>query len=141
MRIHPFLLESPLPIQECIHRLQLLISKRGMGFFSMGDFGDEQFHGIIDGNSIELRKRKSWFWRNDFAPHLFAELQSIPTGTRIEGHFGIDSRVSSFMNIWLIMVAIFGCAFIIQFVKTDADHRDWTGVVVPLGMAAWGFVL
>jgi len=68
MKIHPFVLASALPPEECIERLRCRIAESSMGFFTMGDFGDggKQFHGKIDGNAIELRKRKSWFWRNDF---------------------------------------------------------------------------
>src|ERR1041385_6445813 len=118
MKTHPFVLESPLSLQECIHRLQSSISPQGMSFFAVWDSGNKEFHGTIDENSIELRKRKSWFWKNDFAPHLFAQLHPTPSGTRIEGHFSISSKVAMFMTIWLVAVAGFGVAFVIQSLIT-----------------------
>ena len=112
-----------------------------MGFFTFGDFGDEQFHGKIEENIVELRKRKSFFWRNDFAPHLFAELKSSTNGTRIEGYFGFASKVRWFTIIWISVVLSIAALFLIQLVNSDSNDRSWTNMLAPLGMAAWGFLM
>lgn len=149
MKIHPFALESMLSPEGCIRRLRATIAERGMGFFSLGDFGgSEQFFGQINGNSIELRKRKSWFWKNDFAPHLFATLAPTASGTRIEGHFGLSTWVSRFMIFWMSFVGIVGgIVAVSSLIQLAGGHRfsksadAMFGVIFPLIMFAGGYLL
>lgn len=149
MKIHPFILDSPLPSDECIRRLRVAIAERGMGFFNIGDFGGtEQYFGRIEGDKIELRKRKFWLWRNDFAPHLFATITGTPAGSRIEGHFSVGSRVSMFMNLWLVFVGIISGIFFVSAIAQLLRGSDVNGnddllmdLIWPAAMLAFGFLL
>ena len=121
-----------------------------MGMFRIGDWGGgAEFYGKIEGNRIELRKRRSFFWRNDFAPHLFAELTPSGAGTKIEGHFGVSSWVSGFMIAWMIFVAIVGgIGFVAALNAILSGHRfgekgsdAMVGVIVPPIMLLFGFLM
>jgi hypothetical protein len=149
MKIHPFTLESALSPEECVRRLRATIAEKGMGFFTFGDFGgNEQYFGRIEGDRIELRKRKLWFWRNDFAPHLFATLTPSSSGTRIGGHFGVGSRILSFMKVWMVLLIIVGGpAVVTAILRVSSGHRFDKGgdamvsVMVVPAMLAFGFLL
>jgi len=120
-----------------------------MGFFTFGDFrGDEQFFGKIDGDRIEIRKRKSWFWRNDFAPHLYAVLSPAGSGARIVGHFGVGSRVSLFMKLWMGLLIILGGPRLVTSIiqmsngyRFEKDGDAMVGMIVFPAMLVFGFLL
>jgi hypothetical protein len=149
MKLHPFVLESPLSPEECVRRLRSTIAEKGMGFFTIGDFGEEtEFYGKIEDNRIEVRKRRLWFWRNDFAPHLFATLVPSSAGTRIDGYFGIGSRVSGFMTLWLALLGIGGAvSFVTCLNQISHGHRfarngdAMVGVIVPPALFIFGLLL
>lgn len=149
MKRHPFVLQSPLAQEEAIRRLRAAIQESGMGMFRVGDWGSAQFYGEIDDNKIELRKRRSFFFRNDFAPHLFAELIPIAGGTKIEGHFDVSSWVSGFMKVWMVFVAVVGgIVFVSCLTDILSGHRfderggdAMVGIIVPPAMLLFGLLL
>lgn len=148
MKRHPFVLQSPLPQEEAIRRLRAAIRESGMGMFRIGDWGSAEFYGEINGNKIELRKRRSFFAKNDFAPHLFAELLPVAGGTKVEGHFDVSSWVSGFMKAWIAFVSVVGgIVFISSITKILAGHRfgeggdAMIGIIVFPVMLLFGFLL
>jgi hypothetical protein len=151
MKRHPFVLQSPLVQEEAIRRLRAAIKESGMGMFRIGDWDRSvEFYGEIDGNRIELRKRRSFFSKNDFAPHLFAELIPIASGgTKVEGHFDISSWVSGFMALWMIFAAVVGgIVFVSSLIAILSGHRfgqkgndAMVGIIVPPALVLLGFLL
>jgi hypothetical protein len=123
MTRHPFVLESPLTPKECVQQLRTSIADRGMGLISFGDFDSNQlFYGRIIGNEIELRKRKAFFFRNEYAPRLFAKLIASPQGTRIEGYFGLDTRPA-------MVISILGAIIISLFFRQSHGRQNGNALV------------
>jgi len=150
MKRHPFVLQSPLAQDEAIRRLRAAIKESGMGMFRIGDWGGSaEFYGKIDRNKIELRKRRSFLWKNDFAPHMFAELTPIAGGTKVEGHFDVSSWVSGFMKVWMVFIAVVGgIAFVSCLNAILSGHRfgqkgddAMVGIIVPPAMLLFGLLL
>ena len=120
-----------------------------MGLFTVGDFdSSKDFYGKITDNEIELRKRKSWLWRNDFSPHLFAKLIPSSRGTRIEGHFGHASRVRAVQILWISLAVVSGgivfIGTVIQLATGQRHVQDdgvtW-GLLFPLALITAGFLM
>ena len=144
---HPFTLESVFSTDECVRRLRATVAEKGIGFFSFGDFDSRDFYGKIVGNKIELRKPKSFFWRNDFAPHMFISLFPAANGTRVKGYFGVASRVSAFLLFWMSFAGIIGGIIFVNSIGTvlhegfAGDDDQMVGLIVPPAMLIFGFLL
>lgn len=144
---HPFVLESAFPTDECVRRLRANVAEKGMGGFSFGDFDSKDFYGKIVGNKVELRKRKSFFWRNDFAPHMFISLFPAANGTRMRGYFGVASMVSAFLLLWMSFAGIIGGIIFVNSIGTvlhggfAGNDDQLVGLIVPPAMLIFGFLL
>jgi hypothetical protein len=79
------LLHSDYDPQACFARLvgQIDVQKRTLFSFS-GFKGSKPVIGFISGNEFSLQKRR--FWRNDFAPVLYARVLPAMKGALIEAY-------------------------------------------------------
>jgi hypothetical protein len=136
------LLRSDYDPQACFARLagQIDVQKRTLFSFS-GFRGSKPVIGFISGNEFSLQKRR--FWRNDFAPVLYARLLPAMKGALIEGYFDFRTEVLLFMRIWLILATLVGVPIVLVSLRRAmaGDSDAWMGVGIPIGLIAWGFVL
>jgi hypothetical protein len=103
--------------------------------------GSKPVIGSISGNEFRLHKRR--FWRNDFAPVLYARVMPRMKESLIEGYFDIRREVRIFMRIWLILATLIGIPMVVVSLPraVAGDSDAWMGVCIPVGLIAWGFVL
>src|ERR1700686_3413487 len=95
---------SPAAVADALRRS---IDEERRTLFSFSGYkGDQLVLGEVLGNKFRLQKRR--YWRNDFAPYFYGEVQPEPGGTRIEGRFGLSEWVRIFMRFWLGAVVLIG---------------------------------
>jgi hypothetical protein len=139
-------MHSPMSPDALADALRRSMDEERRALFSLSGYkGEQAVLGEIWGNSFHLQKRR--YWRNDFAPHFYGEIQSDPAGTRIEGYFDLADRVRLFMWFWLGGVVLIGGAIFVASVSDvmAGSHLvtgdAWTGLIVPPAMLLFGIVL
>jgi hypothetical protein len=139
-------MQSPMSPDAVADALRRSMDEENRTLFSLSGYkGDRDIFGEIVGNTFHLRKRR--YWRNDFAPHFYGEIQSDPRGTRIVGRFDLADRVRLFMWFWLGGVVLIGGSIFVAClsdVMTGSHHIQgdaWVGLVVPPAMVLFGILL
>jgi len=139
-------MHSPMPPAAVAEALSRSMDEEQRTIFSFSGYkGDKDVLGAVWGNSFHLQKRR--YWRNDFSPHFYGEIQSEPAGTRIEGRFDLADWVRLFMWFWLGGVVLIGGAiFVATLSDVIAGSQLETGdaavsLIVPPSMLLFGIVL
>jgi hypothetical protein len=139
-------LHSTLAPVAVAHALRRSIDKEQRTLFSLSGYrGSCPVLGEVAERTFRLQKRR--YWRNDFAPHFYAEFQPEAGGTRIEAHFDVSRWVRTFMRIWLAGVVLLGGPIFVLSVLdvfTGSHHTSGgnrVGLIVPPAMILWGFLL
>lgn len=137
---------SPMSPEAVADALRRSMDEERRTLFSLSGYkGDQDILGEVVGSTIHLQKRR--YWRNDFAPHFYGEIQSDSAGTRIVGRFGLAEWVRLFMWFWLGGVVLIGgsiFAFSLSDVMTGSHHVDGdarVGLIVPPAMLLFGIIL
>jgi hypothetical protein len=139
-------MHSPMPPAAVAEALRGSMDEERRTLFSFSGYsGDQPILGEVWGSIFHLQKRR--YWRNDFAPHFYGEIQSDPAGTRIEGRFDLADSVRLFMWFWLGGVVLIGGAIFMVCLSDVAagshlvsgDAR--VGLIVPPSMLLFGIVL
>lgn len=139
-------MHSPMPPAAVAEALRGSMDEEWRTILSFSGYkGDQAVLGQVWGNSFHLQKRR--YWRNDFAPHFYGEIQSDPAGTRIEGRFDLADSVRLFMWFWLGGVVLIGGAMFVACLSdviagshlVTGDAR--VGLIVPPAMLLFGIVL
>ena len=139
---------STFPPDVVMETLCRNIDAEQWNLFSFTGFkGNNAILGKIESDSFWLRKRRSFFSRNDFAPHFYARLTPEAGGTRIEGYFGLRKSMTLFTRVWVIIAVLTGTPIFIlslldylhlgHYVQGD----NLVGIIVPPASIAWGFIL
>jgi hypothetical protein len=146
MKKNPIVLQSPMPPDAVADALRRSMDEETRTLFSLSGYkGDQDILGKVVGSTFHLQKRR--YWRNDFAPHFYGEIQSDPGGTRIVGRFDLADWVRLFMWFWLGCVVLIGGSIFVAClsdVMTGSRHVDgdaWVGLVVPPAMVLFGILL
>jgi hypothetical protein len=93
MKKNLIVLQSPMSPDAVADALRRSMDDKRRALFSLSGYkGDQPVLGEIVGNTFHLQKRR--YWRNDFAPHFYGEIQSDPRGTRIVGRFDLADEGS-----------------------------------------------
>jgi hypothetical protein len=107
MKKHLIVMQSPMSPDAVADALRRSMDNERRTLFSLSGYkGDQPVLGEVVGNTFRLQKRR--YWRNDFAPHFYGEIQSDPAGTRVEGRFDLADWVRLFMWFWLGGVVLIG---------------------------------
>jgi hypothetical protein len=125
--------------------LRRSIDEERRTLFSLSGFkGSCPVLGEVGESAFRLQRRR--YWRNDFAPHLYAKFQTDTGGTRIDAHFDLSSWVKTFMRIWLCgVVLIGGPIFVLSALdKLTGSHYttgdSLVGLIVPPAMIVTGLL-
>ena len=140
-------LHSPLALHEAAEKLRSSMDEKRWTPLSMsGNKGDREFLGHFRGAEFTVQKRR--YSRNDFAGIFFGELDSEPSGTRIEGYFDVPRWSKYFMRFWLAGVVLLGIPIfwttLSGALSGAAEMRAdgmWVGLIVPPIMILFGLVL
>jgi hypothetical protein len=142
----PIVLHSALTPTAVGEALRRSIDEEHRTLFSLSGYrGSRPVLGEVTGNTFHIHKRR--YWRNDFAPYLYAEFQTKGSGSRIEAYFDVSRWVKLFMRIWLAGVVLLGAPMFVLTAldvltgshHTSGDNR--VGLIVPPALLLWGFLL
>ena len=133
--------DTRIAIDECKARLASSIDAERLGFSWSGYAGSKPILGQLHDSNFRLQKRR--YYRNSFAPFFFGRFVTVEGGTRIEGEFRMHPLVKVFMSVWY---GFLGLMFVVMLITVIAGRADvqrgaLAGLVIPLGMAAFGFAL
>jgi hypothetical protein len=135
----PAELTSPLPIAECLARLNAKLDS------SWSVWGERPLLGGLSGNRLSARRRISY--RNSFQTRLRAELTEQNGRTAIHCRFGLEPFVAVFMGVWFAgVISAGGLVFVVCLVEivsrgSGAEHDAWVGVIVSPLMLIFGLAL
>jgi hypothetical protein len=126
---------TDLPKDECLHRLQKYVGRRGWQRWADGTIVVE-----IRNDSFRLFAWGPANARNSFALFFYGNLQSEAAGTSIRGHFRFHPMVRGFMVLWFGGLMA-GCALILftpesMWSGRPAPSALW--VLAPLAMMFLG---
>ena len=114
--------------------------------FSISGYnGHRPVLGKFSERTFRLQKRR--YWRNDFAPYFYGQIQSESGGTKIEGYFDVARWVKLFMRIWLVGAAVLGAPiFVLTLLDIAAGSHHvsgdtWVGLLVPPALVTFGILL
>ena len=140
------ILRSTLAPNATADALRRSIDEERRTLFSLSGYrGSLPVLGEVNGSTFRLRKRR--YWRNDFAPNLYGEIQADAAGSRIDARFELCPWIKAFMRFWIGGALLLGAPI---FVLSALDHftgshhttgDSWVGLVVPPAMVLWGFLL
>ena len=146
MKKNLIVMHSSMSAAAVADALRRSIDEERRTLFSFSGYkGDQPVLGEVLGNKFRLQKRR--YWRNDFAPRFYGELQPEPGGTRIEGRFDLAEWARFFMWFWLGAVILIGGAVFVSSLSDvmTGSHRMtgnvWVGVIVPPAMVLFGIAL
>jgi hypothetical protein len=138
----PIVLHSALAPVALLDALRRSIDEERSTLFSLSGFrGSQPILGEVMDSSFRLQQRR--YWRNDFGPNFYAQVQPEPGGSRIEGHFAVSRRVKLTMRLWLILAIALGAPLFVSAVRElvrGASGNVWIGALPP-ALIIWGFVL
>ncbi len=103
--------------------------------------------GKIEGNSFRLHRRKYALWYRDyFVPAFWGNLESQPSGTRIEGDFHLAPYALVGMGAWLALATTMFVLLSIPAIVAIITGRKvsdgvWEEVVLPPIAVLLGLVL
>ncbi len=134
---------TPSAVADALRRS---IDEQRRSLFSLSGYrGSLPVFGEVTENTFHLQRRR--YWRNDFAPHLYGQIEAEARGSRVNAHFDVSPWVRMFMRIWLVVVALIsGPIFVLSLLDllTGSHHLtgDYViGLIVPPAMILWGFLL
>ncbi len=145
-RIISLVFRSALTPSAVADALRRSIDEERRTLFSLSGYrGSLPVLGEVTETTFRLQKRR--YWRNDFAPNLYGEIQTEAGGSRIEAHFDVPRWVKTFMRFWLAGVVLLGGPiFVLSALDyltgshhTTGDNR--VGLIVAPAMVLWGFLL
>jgi hypothetical protein len=135
----PVALRTDLSPDECLRRLHEAADPPQFAAFSLSGYkGSKSVIAKLTGTKIKLWKRR--YHKNSFAPFFFGALVPDGSGTRIEGHFGIDPFVKIFLAFWL-GVFLGGVAAITARFSQGIPSGDLAAIVIPFGMILFGLAV
>jgi hypothetical protein len=136
-------LHSALTTVALADALHCSIDEESSTVFSLSGFrGSRPVLGEVNEVSFRLQKRR--YWRNDFAPNFYAQVQPESGGSRIEGYFDVSRRVKLTMRLWLVLAVLIGAPLFVAAVReltAGASGSVWIGMLVPPALILWAFVL
>ena len=138
-----FIFHSPLAPAEAMEALRSAVDEERWGFSLSGYRGDLPVLGKFSEEKFRLRKRI--YYNNGFARLFYGRPIPESGGTRVEGHFAMNSLTRVFMSFWFGIVGLVcvstlftrGAEFVTgRFLREEG----WLGLI-PFGMLAGGFLL
>lgn len=102
-------------------------------------FGSRPLIGRLANDRLRASRRNKY--RNSFQTCVKAELRKHPGGTQIQCRFGVHPFAIAFLAIWLLLVAGFLVAALVQLRETGITRDQIPFLVVPLFMLVVGAVM
>lgn len=138
-------LHTDFDTETCRNRLTESIDPERRTIFSFSGYkGSKPVIGWIKGSKFSLHKRR--YYRNDFAPQFYGNIQRNERGTVIEGYFDMPSWTKLFMRIWLGGAILLGIPIFLStlwnFQSTShAQDGFLVGLLVPPTLVLFGALL
>jgi hypothetical protein len=142
----PVELESPLPLDECIYRVNAVAAKWRYWLPYANAFGSSRVVGRANGDSLKLRVRH-WYSASG-QRFLNAGMVAEVAGTRIVGEFGMSRLERMTSAVWFILVGVIALACEVGFcgeaLGLNGGRRQghlWMGIVIPPAIPLFGWLL
>jgi hypothetical protein len=135
---------SPLPPSDCVSRIAASINVPRSSLPYAERFNSKQIVGLVTTSSLRLRVRIEY--RNSFQSVLVAKLKPVADGTEIVGNIGMHLFVRVFLCVWFAGVFLIGGTIFFatardMIIGSRAPGSNWIGLIVPLIMLFFGFIL
>jgi hypothetical protein len=131
---------------DCLSKIEEQIDLDTWTLFSFSGYrGVNLILGRVAGNEFRLHKRR--YWHNSFGPVFFGRAMTERHGCRIEGYWDTWRLSHIFIRCWIILAMMFAIPMLAASVRELMNKKSlfqdniWLGIVVPLGLILWGFLL
>ena len=137
-KVEQFELNLRLDANEALNRIIRASDEQRWGLSFSGYQGTKPFLYRFDGNTLMIQKRR--YYRNDFHPYLYAQVEPTSFGSKLTGHFAMKKLMRGFMLLWLGVVGFVGIIAAMSIVRTVGIGQEPKGEFVTPLIPVWMFV-
>ena len=138
-----FELNLRLSPNDALKRIVEASDEERRGFSLSGHKGSNSFLHKFDGNTVMIQKRR--YYRNDFHPYLYAQVEPTAFGSKLTGRFAMNQWTRGFMLLWFGFVGFAGIALAITITRKVATglsaKSELLYLLHPIAMLVFGFLL
>jgi hypothetical protein len=142
-RAETFELNLHLSPNEALKRIIGASDEQRRGFSLLGYKGTNPFLHKLDGNTVMIQKRR--YYRNDFHPYLYAQVEPTSFGSKLTGRFAMNQGTRGFMLLWFGLVGLVGIIAAINIIGEVAAGQkpksELLHLLQPIGMLVFGCLL